>query len=1047
MQEHHDPLVQAEATACLQQLHMFAPRHVNLSSLVPTLCKTLSSSHLLLRRAAVACLRQLAQREAKEVCEHALTLIPETQARIGGTGSCKDSLGSGPVLTDSGLPGVLFGMLDTETDRQLVSDIHDTLTSMLQALAEDHLSHWLGLCKDVLTSSADVSGSPGSGTKDGEVGENEVDVSDESHFHAREEAITHPTIFPRWPTKVFAAESVCRIITACEGNRTHFDLMLAREMQSTTKSADFLVLHLSDLVRMAFMAATSDSDQLRLEGLRTLQLIIDKFAKVPEPEFPGHVILEQYQAQVGAALRPAFSPDTPSHVTAMACQVCSAWIGSEVARDLNDLRRVHQLLVSSLAKLKKGSTSSQLYNESTATLEKLAILKAWAEVYIVAMIQEESKLSSMPEQESLSPQEENADEVSIGSKESLLDLVKPELPSLSKNWLAALRDHAILSLSPEFANQQRHDGGAFYNTDIMDSARVHYRNSWTPILHAAALWLNSGGFEEADPESGVENPAPDLSNGCGSQDRRTPEEIHSDRFHLIFGICMEALCSPRSTEPLECVVVCLQALYKLLESPWARGNIGNDPQLAIELCNVLHRLLLTRENPQAQLKVMDVVQRVVLASQESLTARKKKKLKEIAPANQEPKTPDETAVLGEGGEIGEIIPGKSVVFALLEVCLCVLVRHLPSLNPSLPNGAASSINIVSHLKVAPLTREGSSLVATALSVMSELPGLCSPAGSIAILPTILFLTTGVLRETSTKSLTDPVLQCSKASSEPVTVALHSLKQLVSNPFTKDPRCSTEWKVLLQSALAKILDISKTSTDIVKVDEVNMLLGVAVFILSAPPDVIRVPNLQYPCINLYKQALESEDLQVRIKTVQTLKSIFQHPDRSVAIPYIHALACRIIELITNSETKKPTTDLQLFFTLECLQIIEIVVLLADPQHRIHMLSLAMPIFVKLLIDPEELESASTWTRAVHDHVLQRLMVIGPQYRQEFRTIMGVVPQLRSKLETSIRAHQDASHRNAGTNMSSQSRNNPSSSTISGTHTPSIKLKTDFSNFTG
>ena len=73
------------------------------------------------------------------------------------------------------------------------------------------------------------------------------------------------------------------------------------------------------------------------------QVIIEKFGDTPEPEFPGHVILEQYQAQVGAALRPAFAPDTASHVTAAACNVCSAWIGSGVARDLGDLRRVYQV--------------------------------------------------------------------------------------------------------------------------------------------------------------------------------------------------------------------------------------------------------------------------------------------------------------------------------------------------------------------------------------------------------------------------------------------------------------------------------------------------------------------------------------------------------------------------------------------------------------------------------------------------------------------------------------------------------------------------------
>lgn len=89
--------------------------------------------------------------------------------------------------------------------------------------------------------------------------------------------------------------------------------------------------------------------------------------------------------QVGAAVRPAFSTDTPSHVTAAACEVCSTWLGSGVARDLNDLRRVHQLLVISLSKLHSKTTSTELYNESMATLEKLSILKAWAEVYIVAM--------------------------------------------------------------------------------------------------------------------------------------------------------------------------------------------------------------------------------------------------------------------------------------------------------------------------------------------------------------------------------------------------------------------------------------------------------------------------------------------------------------------------------------------------------------------------------------------------------------------------------------------------------------------------------------
>lgn len=58
---------------------------------------------------------------------------------------------SGLHISESGLPGVLFGMLDTESEAGLVSHIHDTLTSMLHMLAADSLSQWLALCKDVLT--------------------------------------------------------------------------------------------------------------------------------------------------------------------------------------------------------------------------------------------------------------------------------------------------------------------------------------------------------------------------------------------------------------------------------------------------------------------------------------------------------------------------------------------------------------------------------------------------------------------------------------------------------------------------------------------------------------------------------------------------------------------------------------------------------------------------------------------------------------------------------------------------------------------------------
>ena len=67
--------------------------------------------------------------------------------------------------------------------------------------------------------------------------------------------------------------------------------------------------------------------------------------------------------------------------------MCSAWIASGIARDLNDVRRIQQLLVTKLSKVGQAKDSSlQLYNEAATTMEKLAVLKAWAEVLVIFVI-------------------------------------------------------------------------------------------------------------------------------------------------------------------------------------------------------------------------------------------------------------------------------------------------------------------------------------------------------------------------------------------------------------------------------------------------------------------------------------------------------------------------------------------------------------------------------------------------------------------------------------------------------------------------------------
>uniref|UniRef100_T1KZX8 HEAT repeat-containing protein 5B n=1 Tax=Tetranychus urticae TaxID=32264 RepID=T1KZX8_TETUR len=990
MQDHCDPLTQSQAIGCLQQLHMFAPKHVNLASLVPMLCSVLNSPHLFLRRSSIACLHQLIQREAKQVCNHVAVWLKEMK----NSDTKQFSNGINYLHSDHGLPGILFYFMDHEIDSKILSDIQKIITSLVQSIATENLQSWIALCKEVLCA-ADPSSSLSTPEKDFE-GDGDCD-DDESKFKARDDTPNQATAPPKWRTRVFATQTLCRIIQTCENSKeakAHFDLITVREKKSTGHEKEaFLVHHLSDLIRMSFMAATSDSDQL---------------------------------PQVGAALRPAFSPDTPSHVTAMACQVCSAWIGSKVARDLNDLRRVHQLLVSSLAKLQKDS-SSNLYNESASTLEKLAILKAWAEVYIVAMEEEEQRKQAKEKDE------ENDFKELEGVNESLLHLVKPELLSLSKYWLMALKDHALLTLPSDFSGQLPHDGGAFYTPDTIEVARPIYRQSWPPILHAAALWLCSEGFTQSGENNFIEDK---IKNESIPEETRKPLDKANDDetyFPLLFGICMEALCNPKSTEPLSYIIICLRSMETLLTHPYPQSMIGSDTKLAIELCNVLHRLLLTRDNPICQSLILKIALLIMESRRSHLETEKKKKLRELVPANQGPDDVDLfSAGFGEGGENGVINTWESIVYALLEICLCVLVRQLPELCPNLANNPGL-VTVLQNRK--PPSEEGLNIIGSALKILSALPDLCSPKGSIVVLPTVLYLVTGVLRDVTTKMWTFSVEE------EPIISIMESFRKLGSSPLARNKLCSTEWIELLQSSLAFVLDLCKTSSVEPRLDDGLAVTIIGIFITSTPPKVLNAPNLQYPCINLLKQTLQSTREAVVVKCLGTIKLILEVKDDNLKMPYIHALAPRMIELIRRwvTEISDGTSLTKVKFKVITvgLENFELLVSLAETKKRINILALFLPVLINLLLENNPQSRRSSLRYSLHEYALKRLIAIGPNYPEEFKKIIGSDPKFKSKLENAIR-NQDKGVPGEGTEDALRNHNRSNNQII--------ELKTNFSHFT-
>ncbi|ODM96075.1 HEAT repeat-containing protein 5B [Orchesella cincta] len=260
------PLVQNEAITCFQRMHLFGGT-INYDVVIPVLFRSMSSTNLLLRRSTVDCFRQLSQREAALVSKYFTKQVQSAPEEKQEEYAYYLESGISGALRDAG-----FGIR---------SGIRDTVTSIFSAAAtqdKGQLQVCISLCKNILTcdssarlwgwrwwrggGSLDASTPPDDSQDFGDDDADALKLNDELSSAGSNRAQNS-----RWRSRTFAAEC-----------------------------------------------------------LLNLETIIEKFASIRDPDFPSVSILEQFQAQVSAALRPAFAVETDPMVTATACRVSSAWI-------------------------------------------------------------------------------------------------------------------------------------------------------------------------------------------------------------------------------------------------------------------------------------------------------------------------------------------------------------------------------------------------------------------------------------------------------------------------------------------------------------------------------------------------------------------------------------------------------------------------------------------------------------------------------------------------------------------------------------------------
>ena len=130
------------------------------------------------------------------------------------------------------------------------------------------------------------------------------------------------------------------------------------------------------------------------------------------------------------------------------------------------------------------------------------------------------------------------------SYQLLSRLIGSDLVELASDWLAALRDFALINLPDELAFQRPTTAGAFYDTQTgIEQVRPFYGRSWLALLEAATLCLNTDA-KHFSPSSVSTYSSNDVA------EKQSVIPMTRDSFFLIFGEYSSYLLTYFETVPL-----------------------------------------------------------------------------------------------------------------------------------------------------------------------------------------------------------------------------------------------------------------------------------------------------------------------------------------------------------------------------------------------------------------------------------------------------------------------------------------------------------------
>ncbi|KAJ4707111.1 HEAT repeat-containing protein 5B-like [Melia azedarach] len=446
-----------ESVRFTQQLVLFAPQAVSVHSHVQTLLSTLSSRQPTLRHLAVSTLRHLIEKDPDAVIEE----------RIEGN---------------------LFQMLDEETDSEIGNLVRTTIMRLLYASCPSCPSHWISICRNMVLAmssrgNADVNNSEGdpvngtdgeTGLNFGDDGENMVSGSKgmpiQGYAFEALNVKSNRDKHLRYRTRVFAAECLSHLPTAVGSDPTHFDLLLARKGPATMQSSfDWLVLRMQELISLAYQISTIQFENMRPIGVELLSMIMDKFEMAPDPDLPGHLLLEQYQAQLVSAVRTALDTSSGPMLLEAGLQLATKIMTSGIiSGDQAAVKRIFSLISRPLNDFKDLYYPS--FAEWVSCKIKIRLLAAHASLkcYTYAFLRRHH--DGIPD-EFL----------------ALLPLFSKSSSILGKYWIRLLKDYSYIFLGLNLKRKWNPFLDGIQSSLVSSKLQSCFEEAWPVILQAVAL--------------------------------------------------------------------------------------------------------------------------------------------------------------------------------------------------------------------------------------------------------------------------------------------------------------------------------------------------------------------------------------------------------------------------------------------------------------------------------------------------------------------------------------------------------------------------------